>query len=139
MEKRFAVLVLLLGASMIWAQERFPSGELEGFTKSATEGIIIHLDQPLVVHGVSGIVRRSVGDESPLEGVLFELRGPGSSLVIRSARTGTDGKFHLGRVPPGKYVFKATASGFQSIVGVAFVSSKAAPSHSIQLSMRSGV
>jgi len=139
MAKGFAVLLLLLGASLTWAQERFPSGELKGFTMSPTEGIIIHLEQPFVVQEVSGAILRSVGDGSPLEGVLFELRGPSSSVVIRTARTGTEGRFHLSQVPPGKYVFKATAPGFQSLVGIVLVSSKAASSQSIRLSMRPGV
>jgi hypothetical protein len=137
--KRFAVLLLLFGASLIWAQKRFPSGELKGFTESPAEGVIIHLEQPFVVQEISGVVLRSVGDESPLEGVLFELRGPGNSAVIRSAKTGIDGNFNLSKVPQGKYTFKVTALGFQSIVGVIIVSSKAASSRIVKLSMRPGV
>jgi len=139
MLKTFAVLVLLFGSSLSWAQDRFESGDLAGFTKSPTEGIIVRLDQPFVLHRVGGLILRSAGDQSPLEGVLFELRGPGESTTIRSATTGLDGKFQLAHVPWGKYAFKATASGFQSIVGVVILTSKAAPTRRIKLSMRPGV
>jgi hypothetical protein len=139
MAKRLAVFFLLLGVASIRAQERFPSGELEGFRKSATEGTIVHLQKPFVVRAVNGVIIRSVGDESPVEGALFELRGPGSSVIIRSATTRSDGKFSLSRVRHGKYVFKVTAPGFQSVVGIVLVSSRAAAGQIINLSMRPGV
>jgi hypothetical protein len=139
MIKRVAVLLLLLGTSRMWGQERFSGGELKGFTKSSTEGIVTHLEQPFSAREIRGVVFRMVGDKTPLEEVLFELRGPGTSEVIRSARTGADGKFHLGHVPPGKYLFKATALGFQSLVGVVIVSPKALSDQPIKLQMRPAV
>jgi hypothetical protein len=124
---------------LISGQDRFQSGELKGFTRSPTEGIIVHLEQRFVVQGVSGTIIRAVGDESPLEGVLFELRGPGTSEDMRSATTGIDDRFQLEQIPRGKYIFKSTALGFQSIVGRIVVSPKAASSQVIRLSMRPGV
>jgi hypothetical protein len=120
-------------------QDRYDSGELQGFTKSPTEGIIKKLDEPFVVRSVSGTVIRSVGDESPLENALVELRGPGESKSIRAIKTDDKGRFHLGQLSPGKYVFKATSLGFQSVVGVVIVSPKASPGNVLNLRMTPGV
>lgn len=139
MTKAIMILVVLLGTFAGVTQKRFSSGELKGFTKSPTEHIITHLKHPLVVREVGGTILRAVGDKSPLANVLFELRGPGDHQTIQSATTAPDGTFRITSVRPGKYLFKATASGFQSIVGEVIVSPKAARGRSIRLQMRPGV
>lgn len=130
---------LLLRTHLRTTQKRFSSGELKGFTKSPTEHIITHLKHPFVVREVRGTILRAVGDKSPLAKVLFELRGPGDRQAIQSATTAPDGTFRITGVRPGKYLFKATTSGFQSIVGEVIVSSKAARGRTIRLHMRPGV
>jgi hypothetical protein len=139
MKEGTVILLLLLSTQLVRAQDHFQSGELKGFTKSAAESIVIHLEQPFIVKEVSGTVLRSVGDESPLNDALFELRGPGNSVTIKSAKTNADGSFQISGVSPGRYLFKSTALGFQSIVGKVIVSPKAGPTHTITLRMRPGV
>ena len=135
--KKIVFVVLLFGSSAIWGQGRFQSGDLKGFTISPNEHIINHLDQPFAVRGVNGAV--VFGDGSPMAMVLFEMRGPGNSQAIKAATTGPDGAFHIGNVYPGKYLFKATALGFQSIVGEVIISREAVRSQAIKLEMKPGV
>ncbi len=136
---KILVSLLLIFVPSAWGQDHFTSGELRGFTKSPTEAIITRLDEPVVIRAVTGTVIRSVGDQSPLESTLIELRGPDDSTIIRAAKTDRQGRFHLRRVPPGKYMFKATSLGFQSVVGVVIVSPKAAPHRVLNLRMTPGV
>lgn len=139
MIKATLILLMLLSSYPTALQMRFSSGELKGFTKSPTEGVITHLKHPILVREVRGTISRAVGDKSPLNGALFELRGPGNRLAIQSAKTSSDGRFRISGVKPGRYLFKATALGFQSIVGVLVVSSKAHRGCAIELHMRPGV
>lgn len=120
------------------AQERFQSGELKGFTKSPTEHIISRIDDPITVSSVRGSVVFS-GKDEPLKGVVFEIRGPGDLERIRAAKTGSDGRFRIGRVPEGTYTFKATRDGFQSVVGILVVSKRADRRKTIKIEMPLGV
>jgi hypothetical protein len=58
---------------------------------------------------------------------------------MRSAKTDANGRFDLANVTTGKYLFKATALGFQSIVGVVIVSPKGARDQAIILQISPGV
>ena len=136
---RKVMALLSLVTVLAWGQEHYSSGELKGFTKSPTESVIIHIDDPFVVSVLRGEVSRKGGDNSPLENVLIEIRGPGDSEVIKSAKTTTEGKFQFPHLKPGKYIFKATTLGFQSIVGVVVVSPGEKQSHVVTLKMRPGV
>jgi hypothetical protein len=139
MFKKILLSLLLLFAPFAWAQDRFASGEFKGFTKSPTEGEIVRLDEPVTVRRMTGTVVRSNGDESPIEGVLIELRSPNGSKVIGKAKTGREGKFHVGGIPPGTYVFKATTLGFKSVVGTVVISATARESNVLALHLRPGV
>jgi hypothetical protein len=137
--KQVVSLLLLLISSTFWGQDRFLSGEFKGFTKSRGEHIINRLEQPFFAQRIDGTVMRSVGDKLPMENVLIEFRGLGRSENMRSAKTDANGRFDLANVPTGKYLFKATALGFQSIVGVVIVSPKGARDQAIILQMSPGV
>jgi hypothetical protein len=136
---KILVSLLLTLAPSAWAQDRFTTGEFKGFTKSPTEGVIIHLDEPVTVRAVTGTVVRSVGDESPLENTLIELRGLNDSKIVGAARTDPQGRFHVSGIPPGTYTFKAISLGFQSVVGTVIVSSKAGKSRVLDLRLKPGV
>ncbi len=58
---------------------------------------------------------------------------------IRAARTAANGRFEVGRVPEGTYIFKATLDGFQSVVGMLVVSKKAGRRKIIDVEMPLGV
>jgi hypothetical protein len=84
---RICLSLLLLLVPSASGQDRFISGEFKGFTKSPTEGVIIRSDETVTLRAVTGTVVRSVGDESPLEDTLIELRGTDDSRIIGAART----------------------------------------------------
>lgn len=128
----FTLAMAVLGPS----QDRFPSGEFKGFTKSQYEHIIERIEEPFVVAFVRG---RVILSGYPLKCVLFEIRGPGESERIRAAKTRDNGFFYIDRVPEGTYAFKATLAGFQSIVGTIIVSDKADRKKIVEIEMPLGV
>ena len=136
---KILVLLLLLLAPSVRAQDRFTSGEFKGFTKSPTEGEIVRLDEPVTLRRMTGTVVRSVGDESPLEGRLVEVRALNGSEVIGAAKTDSQGRFHIDGIHPGTYVFKVTTLGFQSVVGTVVISEKARKSNVLALRQKPGV
>jgi hypothetical protein len=131
-------LAFALAALNGWAQDRFDSGELKGFTRSPEEHIINYLDAPLTVREVKGSAFVEFS-KTPTDGVLFELRGPEQSGSIVSTTLKADGTFRLKHILPGKYRFKATKSGFQSVVGTIIVSPKARADQVITIEMKVGV
>ena len=113
--------------------------DLTDFTESPTEHIVVLLDEPFVVRNVRGSIRNKTGPREPLPGVLFEVQGPNGERKMRRARTDAQGRFKVGRVPEGKYRFKATIDGFQSVVGTLVVTKKAEKAKDIRIEMRFGV
>jgi hypothetical protein len=136
---KILVFLFLSSAFLARGQDRYESGELKGFTLFPDEHIIDRLDDAITVREVRGTATIEMEPDSPMEGVLFELRGPGDSETIRSARTDSTGKFSLKHVRPGKYLFKASSQGYQSIVGILIVSARSGTEHSIALHMKPGV
>ena len=109
--------VLLSGLLvMCAAQERFETGELEGFTKSPTEHIIDRLEKPITTRLVSGVILAKT-DSRPLADAVFEVRGPGATGKVQGVKSDREGRFRFKHLPPGKYVFKVTRDGFQSVIG----------------------
>ena len=136
---RTLLLLAFLLASLGWTQDRFESGELKGFTIGRGEHIINHLDDAITVREVKGKALIADGSESPADGVLFELKGPEESGPIIATTTKRDGKFRLKHIRAGKYLFKATMTGFQSVVGTIIVSPKADATHVVSIEMKLGV
>ena len=117
------------------AQDRFPSGELEG---SPIEHIINRVDRTLRVRSLSGVIQiERVGD--PVKGALVEIRGPGDSKAIMAAITDARGRFHFRHVPEGAYGFKVTLDAFQSLTGNLVVDRHAKNVAPILLQLRVGV
>jgi hypothetical protein len=135
---RKLVLITIFVVGSCLAQERFQSGEFKGFTKSPSEHIISRLDEPITIYSVRG---RTIfrGKNDPLNGVVFEIRGPGDSERIRATKSNHDGSFSIARVPEGTYSFKATKDGFQSVVGTLIVSKKANRQTTIEIALPIGV
>ena len=133
---RSSILVWVFTFAIATAQET-ATGE---FTKSPTEHIINKIDEPFVVRSVKGIISRQTGaTPEPLPNVLFEIKGPETDQRIRRARTNENGRFKIGHVPDGRYQFKATLNGFQSVMGTITVSGKAAKTGEIKIAMPMGV
>src|SRR5262249_37999335 len=94
-------LALLISMAMVCAaQTRFESGEFKGFTKSSQEHIIVRIDEPFRVSSVHGVLTSKTGNPAPLEGAIFEVRGPGNKAKIWSANADRKGHFHIRRLPP---------------------------------------
>lgn len=71
--------------------------------------------------------------------VLFEIEGPGTERRIRHATSDEHGQFKIGHIPIGTYKFKATLSGFQSLMGMITVSKEAHKTDKIKIAMAIGV
>lgn len=129
---------LVLDISGSGQERRYTCGPEKGFLRSSTEHITVEVEEPFEVRSVAGRITRAVGDLGPLEGVAFEIRGPGDSEKVQGTLTDRKGNFRL-RAIEGTYRFKATMDGFQSIVGTITVSKRASRSSRIDLAMRVGV
>ena len=107
-------------------QQRIKSGDLKGFTSSPTEHVIREIDKPIILGAVEGIVVMNPPPgglmTGPLVGALFEIRGPDGDESIRGTRADRLGRFRIKNVKQGRYKFKVTLNGFQSIVGTIIVS-----------------
>ena len=134
-------VLLVLGAFLVWvsfirAQNSFP--DISEFTKSPTEHIINEVHEPFHVKSVIGTITFA-GSTEGVAKVLFEIEGPGSQRTIRHGMTDSRGHFKISHVPPGTYKFKATLSGYQSVVGIIVVSKRAVKSAVITVQMHLGV
>ncbi|HLH08820.1 MAG TPA: carboxypeptidase-like regulatory domain-containing protein [Terriglobales bacterium] len=129
------LVVLLLATATFAREHRFTSGPYYGFTKLSSERNIIELDKPLHISQVSGVVT-SAKDHQPLRKVLFELRDDGTGHV-HATRTDAEGRFHFKKIKDGKYTFKVTSKGYQSVSGTMIVRVKAPESDSVNISMPS--
>jgi hypothetical protein len=132
------MLWILIPCLLLLSQERFESGRLRGFTRSPTEHIIVDFEEIPMVRTFEGAVVIKERSE-PLEGVLVELRGPGSIEAIRGVRTNRRGVFKFAGVSDGLYVFKVTLNGFQSIVGSVHIRRSGKKADSIRFEMLYGV
>ncbi len=112
-------LALAVGTAAI-AQERYASGPYQGFVKERPELNKTESPDALKVADVRGVVVR--GEDEPLPEVWFEIRD--KSGDVRSVLTDSSGRFEIPDAPPGKYEFKVTRDGFQSLIGTIIVSPK---------------
>lgn len=112
---------------------------IEGFTKSPSEHMVVQLEQPFRVRSVEGVVTSQGGDWPEGISVLVELRSARSAGTMKQARSDPRGSFKIPDVAPGEYCFKATADGWQSVVGVIIVSKTADPASRVNFEMLLGV
>ena len=136
--KSFWLYLLLLVSVSCSAQDRFTKGEFKGFTRSPSEHIISRLDDPLTARTATGSIIFAP-DEGPLGGALFEIRGPGKYTKIRSSLTSPSGTFSIRNVPDGKYLFKVTLDGYQSVTGELIISRTIPSQKAIQIALKPGV
>lgn len=118
--------------------QKYSVADFADFTKSPTEHVLNILEQPFEVRSVKGVIEFKNGALEPLEGVVFEIQGPGMNKQIRHGKTDQQGRFRLNGLPKGSYKFKATLNGYQSSVGTILVSPNAAKSNAIKIEMRIG-
>ena len=112
---------------------------LRGFTESAAEHIINEILEPFVVREIKGKISNDEGGWQKDYLVLFEIRGVDQDSKIIRAYTDEDGNFVMKDIPQGRYCFKATVLGLQSVMGVIFVDKTANPKSRVVFKMHLGV
>jgi Carboxypeptidase regulatory-like domain len=113
-------------------------GRFAGFAKSPMEHIIVEMKDPIVLREVQGVLRSAGGEWPENVEIVFEIRAQTPRSAVRTVLTDPRGRFHLNNVPVGSYMFKATANGWQSVVGTIIVS-KNAKANQVDLLMPVGV
>jgi hypothetical protein len=111
----------------------------EGFTLSPIEHIVEQAEKPFVVSRVKGQLISEGGDWPPDWPILFEIRRIGKAA--ETVRVHADGKgyFEIPGVAEGRYCFKATVTGWRSVIGIIHVDKHADPEKSIRIVMLMGV
>ncbi len=134
-------LVLVVTVISAFAQGRFGNehgGRFKGFTKSIGEHIMNEFDGVPELRSVRGqIVEESSG--VGLQNAIFELRREDPDARVRGVRTKADGRFQIGGLAAGTYVFKVTLDGFQSVYGRLIVTKKAAKRNTLRIELKHGV
>jgi hypothetical protein len=128
--------LLLAVALSLLAQEHFPDGEFKGFTKGPNERAVSRRDEAFNVSSVHGAILAKE-HHNPLKSALLEIRGPNNSDQILAATADEAGQFKIAHVPEGIYAFKATMSGYTSVVGTVIVSKRADRHATIEIEMPS--
>jgi hypothetical protein len=126
-QKLMLIPVIWIGiAFAITAQEpsRISDGEFKGFLPHSGN-ILIQLRNPFKVREVCGLILFGSDPNVPAVGLVFEIRGPGSDMTIRSSATDPKGHFCIAGVPEGTYLFKTSLKDSQSITGTIIKSHKA--------------
>jgi hypothetical protein len=112
---------------------------IEGFTLSPVEHIVNEIKEPIIVRAVKGRLTNKQGgwpQDMPWP-ILFEVRRMGETAIIQTRADG-EGNFDIPSVQEGIYCFKATAPGWQSVMGIIIVKKKASPRNSIRIVMEIG-
>lgn len=114
---------------------------IEDFTESEAEHIINEIKKPFIVREVKGKILNSDDDYGWSENirVLFEIRRQGENSDVNRVFADANGEFRMVNIPEGNYCFKATVSGWQSVMGIIIVTKKANPMNKIVFKMRLGV
>ena len=91
------------------------------------EQFVEEVETPFIVKAVRGTILHGEYHDQvvPMEGVLIEVRGPGSSERIWKDMTDERGKFRIDGLPFGEYAFKTSFHGFQPVIGFIVLSNKA--------------
>jgi hypothetical protein len=89
----------------------------------------------LRVREVRGTITSEVGPWPEGTPVLFQVFGPASRPVVRSATAASDGTFRVNAVPVGNYCFEASANGWDPVGGLLEVSNKNPSEATISLSL----
>ena len=132
----FTILAINTLAASAGQDSNLP--DLSGFTKSPTEHQIVVVDRSFRVRSVEGMVVFQNKSGEPLEGVLFEIRGPDIAKTIRRTTTDKEGRFKIKAAPEGVYTFKTTRDGYNSSVGTIVVSKQATSDRKIRIAVAVG-
>ena len=125
--KRVLVALMCIVALEGLAEEKskYTKGDFSGFT--INEPVIHRSKDNFVTARIKGQIYFSDDKGYPMEGALFEIKGPGVSETVRSVTTDSNGLFEFKDIPEGgKYsTFKASSLGFNAYAGMIILSRKA--------------
>ena len=116
-----------------------PSCGINGFTRAPNEHIVVELGKTLRVRSVGGVITSQGGNWPEGTFVVFELRPTDGAGKVRRVTADSQGAFHVPGVPAGAYCFKATADGWQTVVGAIVVTHAADRGARVTFEMRLGV
>lgn len=111
----------------------------EGFTQSESEHIIREINKPFVVTEIKGQIQNETGIWPEGANVIFEIREKDKNSEIKKIHVGKNGNFKIKKIKSGIYCFKATANGWQSVMGVIIVSKESATKNEIEFEMLLGI
>jgi hypothetical protein len=110
-----ALMCTVVLGSLAEEQDKYTNGDFRGFT--VNEHVIQRSKDNFALRSIKGQIFFSDDNGYPMEGALFEIRGPGSSETVRSVITDANGFFEFKDVPEGAYIFKASSLGFNAYAG----------------------
>ena len=110
----------------------------DAFPPSASDHIVVELEPVFRVRKVEGTITSEAGEWPDATTVVIQLHPSGQISAVQETRTTPQGAFAMGDVAPGTYCFKATASGWQSVVGTIVVSRDADPASQVSFEMPLG-
>lgn len=112
---------------------------IEGFTISPIEHIVDEIKRPILVRAVKGKITNEQGGWPKDTSILFEIRElRGGGGTIKTYADG-EGFFCIPGVAEGRYCFKATVVGWQSVIGIIQVDRRTKAKKSILIVMNIGV
>jgi hypothetical protein len=111
----------------------------EGFTQSPIEHIVDEIKQPIIVRAVKGQITNEQGGWPRDTSILFEIREIGGLGGTAKTYADSEGSFCLPDVAEGRYCFKITVLGWQSVIGIIQVDRRANAKDSILIVMKIGV
>jgi carboxypeptidase family protein len=132
-------IVSLVFALAGLGQERFgdENPRLKGFAKSPTEHILNEHPHTIVVRSVVGRITAAALNEG-VPNAVVEIKREGSDKV-RGAIADGNGRFRIKGIADGKYIFKVTRDGFQSVYGTLQVSRRASRNSGFSIELKQGV
>jgi hypothetical protein len=111
----------------------------EGFAQSESEHIIREINKPFEVTEIKGQIKNEAGIWPEEANAIFEIRERDKNSEIKKIHVDKNGNFRIRKVKNGIYCFKATANGWQSVMGIIIVSKESATKNEIEFEMLLGI
>lgn len=127
------LFVIALAATHSLAQQRYDSGPFKGFLKEEPTLNVKELPRSFEVRAIRGAL---IFGEHALPEAFFEVRDANGHVF--TAKTDEHGAFTFPDARAGRYDFKATKNGFESVVGTVIVSDSAPKKNRIRVQLSLG-
>jgi hypothetical protein len=112
---------------------------LERFTQSEDEHIINQIQQPFRVRKIKGRITSETGDWPEGIQILISIRSIDRYSKVIKSFADKNGFFEIENLKKGKYCFKVTVNGWQSVVGTVIFTKDVDPNYEINVQMQLGV